>query len=478
MHFLGRFKQGLVGDPGRRLIAMVEHPYSPSDKYCHNRTFVIHLSTLFVFSLSYLAILLYSFPLSAGPDGADFLKLGHNLKTYHRFALSEASPLMYDRVPGYPVFIAICMYFPGTIPALYKVLAGQVLVTSLSALVIGMITARVFCPRWAFTAGFLFVVYRGTVFSTCTVTRESLAGLLLYLAALATLSVKHTITRKPMAATLPGAVFATASLCREDTTTYMLIALIFLLTIRPGHGMRSRSLTGMFFTVGFFLVMSPWIVRNYVQANRFLLLSTAGGTEFYAGNNANVAVNGIDYGMAPSLRKASTVDAFETDAKYRHLALEFVRKNPTQFVSNFIAKVKIFLFQRQSLIDGYVVLFLTSFAVYLLSLRFKLPCPGLASVIAVAALLVTLLSCSINAPAIVLLASGSYGYLFLFGSLGAAIAIVRRPDPNWFLPTIYIVGVVIAGLIIPQYRQRYVIDGILCIYACFLLDYIYSHILQ
>ncbi len=87
---------------------------------------------------------------------------------------------------------------------------------------------------------------------------------------------------------------------KEKPKDYMLFSICYAITImfRPAlaplllivflivwkkHGLKLGTLKLMYFAVGFFLIVFPWILRNYIMFNKLYVFSSHGGNPFLAG---------------------------------------------------------------------------------------------------------------------------------------------------------------------------------------------------
>ncbi len=435
------------------------------------------LVLVWLFSLIFLGGLLYLAPPSVGADGEDFLALVHTLQEHGRFAVSEDAPPMYDRVPLYPLFAALCSALPGPGSELQKIVFGQVLLLAAAAVAVAALAGVVLDPKWSIVAGLIFITYRGHVFTTAIITRESLAILLFYsglLCVCAGLRIASARTKRMLA--VGGLVFGLGALCREELAGYAVIVGLYIVASQAPSRTAALRRTAVFF-VAVFVALSPWMIRNYATANRILPLSTAFGTEFYAGNNHGAIAHGINYGQAPVLRTTSDLDAFEVNRKYRQLAIAFIMENPARAARHAISKMKIYgLPNSREMFGAYLFLIPLGLIVFYLAGRGGQPNAGAVSMIIVAAAALGLVMLGSLSPLFLLRATGSYTVLLVMGAIGLVIAVVRSPRRNWIFPALYIAGIVLAGIVIPQNRLRIVLDAGLCIGACFVLDAVCTRI--
>jgi len=97
----------------------------------------------------------------------------------------------------------------------------------------------------------------------------------------------------------------------------------------------------IFFLLGISLIMTPWVIRNYMVFNRFVLLSNNAGKTFILGNSENARPNtgeGIDLSRYDNEIKQLNLDEVETDKYYKKKAFEWIRNNPSDFLKLYIMK--------------------------------------------------------------------------------------------------------------------------------------------
>ena len=87
----------------------------------------------------------------------------------------------------------------------------------------------------------------------------------------------------------------------------------------------------------FFLVLSPWLVRNYEVFGRFVFIRDDFGLQFRLGNN-RLADGMLIATLQPNLnnlefQKFQRMGELAYEADCRHLALEWIREHPRKFVA-------------------------------------------------------------------------------------------------------------------------------------------------
>jgi len=111
----------------------------------------------------------------------------------------------------------------------------------------------------------------------------------------------------------------------------MWIGLLFAI----GHGRRAGKMFAVVI-VTMMVVLSPWLIRNYIVLGEMVPGGTEGGLTFFSGNNReewdNPALRGTY--LIPKGRRVARAGKteIEVDRTYLRMGLDFVRKNPGKFV--------------------------------------------------------------------------------------------------------------------------------------------------
>jgi hypothetical protein len=188
-----------------------------------------------------------------GADGSDYINEATNLLNGHGFSRSFAPPYLPDalRTPLYPLFLATVKVFTGSFLAVFFV---EAIISSFLPVLYMRMTAFFVRDRRVYIAGALFLaVEPHFVFNTIFFSSEGISVILITWALFELL--KFGETGQARKAGFAGAALALATLARPITT----YAPLFLLPLFSKH----RKAFGIF-CVAFVLVLSPWLVRNYV----------------------------------------------------------------------------------------------------------------------------------------------------------------------------------------------------------------------
>ena len=233
------------------------------------------------------------------------------------------------RPPGYPVVLAPCrLVSDNPIPA--KALNIAFLLGA-SAMVAGL--ARGFSgSKAAGPIALLLILLFPIVHYTSGTLYPQIFGSMLFVL------VVHLLVRHPerrWASAVSGLAFGALLLAIPAFLLVAPILLIYMLWPKAGASWRSgiggRFLGVVLFGTATTLVMSPWIARNAVVFGKFIPLSTNSGLMLIQGYSEDASPNSgptTDLSKYEAEARARGLDAIETDAYFRHEAVDWIRANP------------------------------------------------------------------------------------------------------------------------------------------------------
>ncbi|MGB5511130.1 MAG: glycosyltransferase family 39 protein [Woeseiaceae bacterium] len=194
-------------------------------------------------------------------DAADYYTYAVNLKkhrTYSRATISDTAPVPDAvRSPGYPVFLTMFVEDPPTQFMLWRIVAAQALLDSLTVLLALAIFRRFLPEGLALGAGLLTALSPHLISASTYLLTETLFVFLTTLSIW--LLIKLFVDQNRVVAIAAGAIIAAATLTRPTLQFFIIPAagiLYFVLARRD----RLRLITPLL--VGFVLVVSPWVIRN------------------------------------------------------------------------------------------------------------------------------------------------------------------------------------------------------------------------
>ena len=139
---------------------------------------------------------------------------------------------------------------------------------------------------------------------------------------------------------LLGVIFGLGILTVPAILAFIPVALVWLFFVVDKKGGKFICNAGIII-VAMGLVLSPWLIRNKKAFNKFPLIATNGGYNFWMGNNPAAKAstgNGIhipgDLDQQLSQAKSET----EKERFYYQDAFQFIKKNPSRFIQLTVLK--------------------------------------------------------------------------------------------------------------------------------------------
>jgi 4-amino-4-deoxy-L-arabinose transferase-like glycosyltransferase len=177
--------------------------------------------------------------------------------------------------PLYPYFLAaVNGLFGGTL----AIKAAQALIGSLLIPAVWRIARKLFGSRTALAAGVFVAFYPELIWYSAHFWCETLFVALLWWAIERLVTADETSSRAD--AVMAGLLFGLAILTRETVLYLLPLAALWLAWSKP----RTRPSLAVTLLVSAFVVVAPWTVRNWIQFQAFIPVSTGGGLNLYQGN--------------------------------------------------------------------------------------------------------------------------------------------------------------------------------------------------
>lgn len=206
------------------------------------------------------------FPI-VGSDSQSYLSAAESLWSKWRFLGPDGMPNSYE-MPGYPVFLVICIHLIKNIFASSLI---QYILMGATAVMIYRI-GYVFSERVATTAGFLFALDPVGIFYSGFVITEPL--FIFLVVTMAYIMVKNFSDTNYKSVFLAGLFLGGATMVRPVGEIFVPICLMFYFFKEPLSWKRFTVASAVFVS-GFLLIVGPWMVRNTVLFGRSELSAVA-----------------------------------------------------------------------------------------------------------------------------------------------------------------------------------------------------------
>jgi hypothetical protein len=341
-----------------------------ADVVKHNSNFskiILCLSLLFVI----LGGILYSYILGDQirfQDEKHYLKIANNIIKHSIYSYDDNAivPTTFHP-PGYPLILASIVSIGGGFFALrmvnfvflacciilltailkkhgYKTGARWAPLIVLCYPVL-FFTASTLYPQIIATAIFLFIIYIIDAFSL-SLKKAFIAGVLYGL----------LLMISPSFVLMCPVVLAAPYILRKSVPRLYLICLI----------------------IGVIVVLTPWVVRNYIVFDRFVLLSSNAGKTFILGNSENSKPNegeSVDVSRYTNEIKEKRLDEIDGDKYYKEKAFEWIKNHPKDASILYLRKLINYFNYRNDLATRTeqsvlrdIVMFITYYAILLFAL--------------------------------------------------------------------------------------------------------------
>lgn len=213
-------------------------------------------------------------------DDDNYGEIATNLRQHLVFGLGQqpVTPTAF-RPPLYPLLLAGTMMTERITPLQVGVL--HLLLGLLTILLVYQLARQYRLPRAAPLAALLVAIDPILLYQSTRIMTETLATLLA-VAALYCLS-RLNQQRHWTTALGSGCVLGLSILCRPTFLVWLILCLLAVVALEPKW--RKRWQLGGALLGGAVLIVAPWTIRNMVQFNRPIALTTHGGYTLLLGNN-------------------------------------------------------------------------------------------------------------------------------------------------------------------------------------------------
>jgi 4-amino-4-deoxy-L-arabinose transferase-like glycosyltransferase len=238
-------------------------------------------------------------------------------------------------MPAYPFFLAFVYGFFGHNAVAVRFI--QIFLVLLACYIIYLTAKELFDERAGITALFLSVLYYPFIQMPAYIVTESLFMLFLVLSVYFSVKVLKS-PEKLGYIFLAGISSGVLVLTRPVGIFVPLLLFVFVLLQPVPHRIwYGIKRTGIFLLV-FFILLAPWVIRNYIVYRTFFPLSSEAGITMYRGNNPaatggtggwhSIGVDTIS-GFPEEIKGMNDVEA----SNYlKNLAVRYIRDNPSRFL--------------------------------------------------------------------------------------------------------------------------------------------------
>ncbi|MEK6644017.1 MAG: glycosyltransferase family 39 protein [Planctomycetota bacterium] len=184
--------------------------------------------------------------------------------------------------PLYMEGLRAFFFIAGDAPNAAKVF--QILMGSLTPILVYWIGRQFFGNREGVFAAALCAVYPLLIFYESTLTKESVLVFLVAAALAVTISAIKATRQRTVWWLGCGIAWGCLSLVRPNVLPFMPCLAVIVLIQKGQPSLGKRFVYGLALTLGCVMTIAPVTIRNYIVADDFVLVNGNGGFSFYAGN--------------------------------------------------------------------------------------------------------------------------------------------------------------------------------------------------
>lgn len=264
-------------------------------------------------------------------DEGHYLRMANNLIKHkiYSYDIYAVYPTAFHP-PGYTLIIATILWFGGGILSLRMInFISLVICISL----IFSILKRHDLDTGARWAPLIILCYPVLFFTASTIYPQIIATTIFVFI----IYLTDKYEPKTSIALLKGILYGMLILISPSFTMVLPIMLIAHFVLKK----RFSLIYILCFFLGIAIILTPWVIRNYLVFHRFVVLSNNGGKTFILGNCENSEPNkgeGIDLSKYDNEIKRLNLDEVDADRYYKKKAFEWIQNNPKDFMKLYLLK--------------------------------------------------------------------------------------------------------------------------------------------
>ena len=237
------------------------------------RFFYLYFLMLFL-ELIVAAIILgrFGFDFYQGGDSPGYMTIAKNFVDHGVFSFDNTPPYTPTnfRTPGYPLFLAlIYLIFNSFAPAMFF----GALISAFAAPLIYLIAGEIFSKKIAFTAGVLSAVEPLGLFLGISILTEGVFTPVLLFSVYCFIKYLKTSNQKYLWGA--SALLGGATLIRPIMFYFWPVAILFIIYKERFDWRIVIRKAGVFVAI-FFLILSPWLIRNKISINSWQIAGMQG----------------------------------------------------------------------------------------------------------------------------------------------------------------------------------------------------------
>jgi len=240
-----------------------------------------------------------------------------------------------DQLPFYPMLLAVVYYFSNNQVSIWVIKIIQSIFSSITCLIIYMIAFKLFNQRIAVIAGIISVIYPVFILYTMEIFPETFFTFWLALSVLYLINFRAVPSLKY--GLIAGVLLGITLL--NSNVIFPMIPFICLWVLLLKGNWKEKFKWVMLLMVTAFLIVSPWLIRNYFVFGTFPLMKSTMGVNLWLGNNSNATGTHFletgkpIYSILPKMfYEGFKFSETEQDKRLYDDAISYIKKNPMHFV--------------------------------------------------------------------------------------------------------------------------------------------------
>src|SRR3990172_10269328 len=188
-----------------------------------------------------------------------------------------------DQTPFFPCFLSLFYFFSKDPIIFFLIKIVHAIISALTCIIVYLISLRLIHYKSSFILGILFSFYPLFILTSTKIFPETFFSFFLSLTILFLFFLKDTPSFKN--AGITGALAGITLLNNNAITPFLFFAGIWLLFNLKGT-LQNKAVKISFVFFIAFIVISPWLARNFLIFKKFPLMKSTSGLNLWLGNNS------------------------------------------------------------------------------------------------------------------------------------------------------------------------------------------------
>jgi 4-amino-4-deoxy-L-arabinose transferase-like glycosyltransferase len=254
-------------------------------------------------------------------DDVKYIRSAWTLLDKHIFVYHDVNEPTAFIMPGYPLLIAFFMKVFGRVDGIIAIRFFQGLLQVASLYLVFRICKEMFNNKIALIAVILNTLYLPEMVSAVLILTETVFKFLLV--ALVYVSIKAIKNKNISYYFVGGIIWGLAILIRPTILLYPIV--IFIMWIVFKYSIKEMIVRSLLVLCIGITLLSPWVIRNFIEFSRFIPLTLSSGNPFLQGTYINYDQT-EDYTSYEFPSDAIERDKIEMDTGIKRLKQNFIKK--------------------------------------------------------------------------------------------------------------------------------------------------------